>query len=444
MSDIEDNDDDMEKSHAMMEALKMKLCEVFDNFDICQNGGTCQIGSGESFWEVCKCPTGFSGLFCETTGAVSPRDTMCNRDRQRISTISAIMMGSEHMKEKMVLQEMFNRFKPPQNIMSTYTCDAAGNYQQIQMGTTLPKTLHSIQIYYCVDTDTGMRIRGTPVTMVDSGVMPDCTITTALPDIMGLPRICMVRNTTRCSNGDECQYFWNQEEGTCDKGKAMGGFNRLTDCYDKCSIQKGCTNDPNGDRANTDGFVCQKGVISGPKPCRMEDSNGAEYDTCDYERQFCEVEDTASGHIGMCKTFPRRCLDGPESGYGGRTVGAYYFNTKTRTCKKFLYRGMGGNLNRYYHLKQCHTECSTRMYKYDDAVCPIPKMLEMSMDEVSNCDSDEDCEGVSVCCFNGKGRICTNPVRTCSSGLRCSLFGSCSGDQCVCDDCTDIPLSQVK
>ena len=57
-------------------------------------------------------------------------------------------------------------------------------------------------------------------------------------NVAGLPRKCMVMNTTHCSNQDECEYFWNQDTGSCDKGKAMGGFSRLTECYDMCSSKK--------------------------------------------------------------------------------------------------------------------------------------------------------------------------------------------------------------
>lgn len=66
-------DEDTEKTTAMTEALNNRLCALFDNYKLCQNEGTCTIGSGESFWEVCKCATGYSGLFCETQGSVSPK-----------------------------------------------------------------------------------------------------------------------------------------------------------------------------------------------------------------------------------------------------------------------------------------------------------------------------------------------------------------------------------
>ena len=46
-----------------------------------------------------------------------------------------------------------------------------------------------------------------------------------------------------------------------------------------------------------------------------------------------------------------------DVGYGDDRMGAYYFNASTRRCEKFIYTGQGGNGNRFYSLKQCHTEC---------------------------------------------------------------------------------------
>ncbi|XP_053381282.1 uncharacterized protein LOC123555153 [Mercenaria mercenaria] len=441
----EDSEDEMGDMRERMTSVSLRLCAVFDKFNVCKNGGECKIGSGESFWEICNCASGYSGLFCENSGSVKPLDTQCYRDHQRIKTMSGIMMTTDNMKERMLLQEMFNKVKPPQKIMSLFACDpATGSYKEIQMGMILPNTINSIKIYYCADTNTGLRKEGTPVTLAQSERMPNCAVTTAIPDIMGLPKKCMSMNMSICTATDECQYFLNQETGMCEKGKAGGGFRKLTDCYDQCTIQKGCINDPTGSMENSEDFVCEKGIISGPKPCRMTDENNEEYDTCDYNRQFCEVVETETGHNGTCTAFPSYCLESPDSGFGSREIGAYYFNAMTRRCEKFRYKGSTGNGNRFYSLHQCHTECGPRPYKFDDVVCPVPKLLAMSMESPNDmCDEDNDCHGTDVCCSTGKAKVCTSYTRTCFTSMRCSLHGSCLEGKCVCDDCSNAVKSEV-
>lgn len=54
------------------------------------------------------------------------------------------------------------------------------------MGKTVPLTLSSEGIYYCVDPSTGIRRKGTPVTRAETGQKPDCTVTDAFPDILGM------------------------------------------------------------------------------------------------------------------------------------------------------------------------------------------------------------------------------------------------------------------
>ena len=58
---------------------------------------------------------------------------MCNRDSQRVKTVLNILKGSERVTAKIVLQELFSRRNPPQKVISTYTCDANGDYDEVQV-----------------------------------------------------------------------------------------------------------------------------------------------------------------------------------------------------------------------------------------------------------------------------------------------------------------------
>ena len=55
--------------------------------------------------------------------------------------------------------------------------------------------------------------------------------------------------------------------------------------------------------------------------------------------------------------IPDECLLKKDEGTGFRRTGQFYFNSKTGKCKKFKYRGSGGNANRFTSKKACEKKC---------------------------------------------------------------------------------------
>ena len=51
------------------------------------------------------------------------------------------------------------------------------------------------------------------------------------------------------------------------------------------------------------------------------------------------------------------CKLQPEKGYGKFSYERYYYDTYTKTCEPFYYKGYGGNGNNFYSYKQCVKYC---------------------------------------------------------------------------------------
>lgn len=51
----------------------------------------------------------------------------------------------------------------------------------VQMG-VLVNTDDKLEILYCVNTSTGLRLKGTPVTLAMSRLQPNCDLTSVMPD----------------------------------------------------------------------------------------------------------------------------------------------------------------------------------------------------------------------------------------------------------------------
>lgn len=418
-----------------MQMMRLRLetfCLAFMKYNVCQNGGECVLGRGESHWQMCKCPSGFQGLFCEKSQQLFPFGSMCNRDMERISTMLQILRKADHVKEKIILHEVFDALKKPHGLIPNFTC--GGNiYLPVQQAVTFPRTSNAMNLYYCAHTNNGSRILGTPVSLAMSGSMPNCTVTGLIPDPLAIPRKCLATNRGPCTTGT-CQYFWNQISGMCEAGVPGNGFRTLTECYDQCGLSFGCEA---SDDLMTETTCDEPTVISGPKPCRLSVAE-VQVDQCDYATQFCDVSILNNEQVGVCKDFPAHCLEERTDGYGDKMLGAYFFSAEKRRCEKFEYKGSGGNANRFYSLHQCHTECSTRPYKYKEVVCPIPKALTRRDGLHSDmCDDDYDCAESEVCCSDGLSRVCTSPIATCFAGERCSLTGACVDGKCTCKDCVN-------
>ncbi|KAL4218806.1 hypothetical protein ACF0H5_021394 [Mactra antiquata] len=419
------------------------LCHLLDNYGLCKNGSKCILGKGESTWEICNCSTAsvpVYGLFCDKSFRID-QSTQCLRDRRRIVDLLDILGNAARVRENKALHAMFNALKIP-FIIEPACGSLINNYDPVQKALALPRTSQAKDFYVCVDQKSGKRIEYTPISF-NASKPPDCTIVNNMyPDMLSVSKKCAVPRPGNCLT-ENCDYYWNLATGNCEKGYNKNGFPSPTECYDACTVKQACAKEmATSERTNTvaDTEDCTLVFGAGPLPCQSADNSMKS--ECNFTTEFCNVTDDSGVQTGQCESFPRRCLLPPDSGVGNKSIGMYAYDAKQRRCVKVVYKGDGGNKNRFETVHQCNTECSTRKYKYDDFACPPSKSLEKSGG--AECYEDYDCPGDNVCCSDGTKRVCTMHVKTCSYGQRCPVDGAyCDNGKCVCLDCTDAEMSPV-
>ncbi|XP_062817544.1 kunitz-type serine protease inhibitor LmKTT-1c-like [Anolis carolinensis] len=60
---------------------------------------------------------------------------------------------------------------------------------------------------------------------------------------------------------------------------------------------------------------------------------------------------------GTSSKQPAKCQLSVDPGTGNKKLTVYYYNIKTKKCETFIYRGSGGNENRFQKKKNCVIEC---------------------------------------------------------------------------------------
>nr|XP_008123660.1 PREDICTED: kunitz-type serine protease inhibitor LmKTT-1c-like [Anolis carolinensis] len=60
---------------------------------------------------------------------------------------------------------------------------------------------------------------------------------------------------------------------------------------------------------------------------------------------------------GTSSKQPAKCQLPADAGTGNKKLNVYYYNIKTKKCLSFVYRGSGGNENRFLRKKDCVTTC---------------------------------------------------------------------------------------
>ena len=65
--------------------------------------------------------------------------------------------------------------------------------------------------------------------------------------------------------------------------------------------------------------------------------------------------------INEVASRPPLCKLKPESGPCKAAFPAFYFDSSTNTCNKFIYGGCGGNGNKFSSISECEKECKGRV-----------------------------------------------------------------------------------
>ncbi len=102
-------------------------------------------------------------------------------------------------------------------------------------------------------------------------------------------------------------------------------------------------------------------------PCAAEitryyfDSNGEDCFTFIYGGCSGNANNFATYELCMTHCAPQ-CYLPVDPGIGPRNQQRWYYNRSTRTCDSFMYRGSGGNANRYASKAECQESCGVDCY----------------------------------------------------------------------------------
>ncbi|XP_024857047.1 WAP four-disulfide core domain protein 8 isoform X4 [Bos taurus] len=96
------------------------------------------------------------------------------------------------------------------------------------------------------------------------------------------------------------------------------------------------------------------------------------------------------------------CLLPLDQGHCKNTVQQWYFNTKERVCKPFLYGGCLGNANNFSKKEDCMQACLSAVKDGQCPLFPFKNRMECS----ASCKSDYDCPLNEKCCESMCGFDC--------------------------------------
>ncbi|XP_070797971.1 BPTI/Kunitz domain-containing protein-like [Pituophis catenifer annectens] len=133
---------------------------------------------------------------------------------------------------------------------------------------------------------------------------------------------------------------------------------------------------------NSQAGVCEKFVHQG---CKGNGNNFATQLEC---LQACASRDI--------------CQLPSDSGFGDAFRSRFFYNTVSKACESFLYKGSRGNANNFWDEETCTQFCTGPRRR-----CPTPHGFGIC---ISQCESDADCGGGLLCCPTGCGTACQRGV----------------------------------
>ncbi|XP_024857042.1 WAP four-disulfide core domain protein 8 isoform X1 [Bos taurus] len=126
---------------------------------------------------------------------------------------------------------------------------------------------------------------------------------------------------------------------------------------------------------------------------------------------LCKTDFNCDEHLKCCPfACGKKCMDPYEEpcllpldqGHCKNTVQQWYFNTKERVCKPFLYGGCLGNANNFSKKEDCMQACLSAVKDGQCPLFPFKNRMECS----ASCKSDYDCPLNEKCCESMCGFDC--------------------------------------
>ncbi|XP_060567393.1 carboxypeptidase inhibitor SmCI-like [Ruditapes philippinarum] len=196
--------------------------------------------------------------------------------------------------------------------------------------------------------------------------------------------VCWNKKSAGRGTGRETRYFYNKETERCESFfyKGAGGninrFRTLQECQGMCeraTLRYICSRRPEfGTDCNNNSTIqfyydkrsdtCRKFTYLGCGGNRNRfPSNKVCKQVCyfyDGPRPTVPPQPTRSTITTTTQPRPqppRVCLSSPDAGFCIFSFDRYYYDTITRTCKRFAYSGCGGNANRFLSKRLCERTC---------------------------------------------------------------------------------------
>ncbi|XP_053250753.1 fused toxin protein-like [Podarcis raffonei] len=117
----------------------------------------------------------------------------------------------------------------------------------------------------------------------------------------------------------------------------------------------------------------------------------------------------------VCSTFPK------DSDRCGDPKPRFFYNSTSKACEPFTYRGCSWFRNRFYTIEECQRHCGGT--EKPGSCLPSPRNITLEC--LASCLHDGNCPGDQKCCSYGCALRCSEPVKDI-----CKLppdYGPCHG-----------------
>uniref|UniRef100_A0A8D0E3P2 Uncharacterized protein n=1 Tax=Salvator merianae TaxID=96440 RepID=A0A8D0E3P2_SALMN len=116
---------------------------------------------------------------------------------------------------------------------------------------------------------------------------------------------------------------------------------------------------------------------------------------------WTDLRPVSSRFTNVCYTFPK------ESASCGEPKNRFFYNSTSRRCEPFVYRGCPQTLNRFHTVDECQRHCG--QIEKPGSCLPSPK--DVRTECLAECTHDGTCPGDKKCCSFGCALRCADAVQ---------------------------------
>ncbi|XP_061486729.1 chelonianin-like [Rhineura floridana] len=116
---------------------------------------------------------------------------------------------------------------------------------------------------------------------------------------------------------------------------------------------------------------------------------------------WTELPSVPAPFTDVCSTFPK------DSDRCGEPKRRFFYNSTSKVCESFLFRGCLWNRNRFYTIEECQRHCG----KIEKPGSCLPSPMHVTTECLAYCIHDGNCPGDQKCCSYGCALRCSDPVK---------------------------------